>query len=140
MSKKFEAAGHGRRIAAFVIDNSICAVAGQWIVKKYLLVTLPDDIKYLVALLFIFIVIPILYWVLLPMFFKATPAKRWLGLRVVRATDAGAPTFGALMLREVLARFISGFAFGLGYLWALFNQERRAWHDLLAGTRVVRIK
>ncbi len=30
-------------------------------------------------------------------------------------------------------------AFGAGLLWCLFDRERRAWHDLAAGTRLVRL-
>jgi uncharacterized RDD family membrane protein YckC len=45
-----------------------------------------------------------------------------------------------LQLRHALLRFIgAGLAIvslGFGYLWALFNPERRAWPDLLSGTRV----
>ncbi len=32
---------------------------------------------------------------------------------------------------------VSGYAAGLGYLWAFFEPQRRGWHDLLSDTRVV---
>ncbi len=32
---------------------------------------------------------------------------------------------------------VSAACFGLGYLWGLFHPERRTWHDLAAGTKVV---
>lgn len=42
---------------------------------------------------------------------------------------------------QALARFcgaiLSFSAFGLGYLWILFNRKRLAWHDMLSSTRVV---
>ncbi|MEP7043283.1 MAG: RDD family protein [Dokdonella sp.] len=58
-------------------------------------------------------------------------------LRVV--TTAGA----ALPWSRALARFgaalISLLAGGLGLLWCLFERDRRGWHDLLVGTRVMRL-
>jgi adenylate cyclase len=35
---------------------------------------------------------------------------------------------------------ISGYCMGLGYLWALWEKDGRGWHDLMAGTRVVRLE
>ena len=32
---------------------------------------------------------------------------------------------------------VSALPLGLGFLWVLFDHERRAWHDRLSGTRVV---
>lgn len=32
---------------------------------------------------------------------------------------------------------VSALPLGLGFLWVLFDPERRAWHDRLSGTRVV---
>jgi len=34
---------------------------------------------------------------------------------------------------------VSYFSFFIGLLAILWDRERRGWHDLLAGTRVVRI-
>lgn len=65
----------------------------------------------------------------------ATVGKWFLGLRVVRS-EGSPPTF----LRSVI-RFIgygiSAMVFFLGFLWVLVDEERRAWHDDLAGTWVV---
>lgn len=62
--------------------------------------------------------------------------KPWR-LRVVRAD--GAP----LRLQHALLRFavavLSLLPLGAGYWWILFDRERRAWHDLAAGTLVVRM-
>lgn len=35
------------------------------------------------------------------------------------------------------AALLSWLPLGLGFLWALFDAEKRAWHDRLTGTRVV---
>lgn len=58
-----------------------------------------------------------------------------LGLRVVRA-DGRRLSFGRSFMRLVGA-YISGLAFFLGFLWALFDGRRQGWHDKLAGTVVV---
>lgn len=64
-----------------------------------------------------------------------------LGMRAWRARlvfeDGRAPGWGRCMLRWVLS-LVSAAALGAGYLWALFNPERRTWHDLATGARLVR--
>ncbi|GAB2792649.1 RDD family protein [Halomonas shantousis] len=46
-----------------------------------------------------------------------------------------------LTLPQCLVRFmvawVSLLVFGLGYLWVLFDSERRSWHDIASDTRVV---
>lgn len=58
-------------------------------------------------------------------------------LRLV-ATRGGAPTWSALALRYAIAG-LSLAAFGLGFLWSLVDPERRTWHDLASGTRLLRL-
>ena len=68
----------------------------------------------------------------------ATPGKQLLGLRVVR--EDGSPVgYGRAFLRRA-AQLISALTLGSGYLMVAFHPEKRALHDLLAGTRVVRIR
>lgn len=59
-------------------------------------------------------------------------------LRIVR-TD-GAP----LDTRQAIVRFIvsvlSLVAAGLGFWWALFDSQNRTWHDIAAGTLMVRLE
>ncbi len=55
-------------------------------------------------------------------------------LRVSRL-DGGLPTWGDT-LRRIGAGVLSWLAVGLGWLWCLFDRERRTWHDLLSQTRV----
>jgi uncharacterized RDD family membrane protein YckC len=59
-------------------------------------------------------------------------------LRVVRG-DGAALRFGQAVLRFI-ACVLSLAPAGLGVWWALFDAEGRTWHDLLAGTRVVRLE
>lgn len=58
-------------------------------------------------------------------------------LRVVRADGS------ALRLSDALLRFavalVSAAVAGLGFWWALVDPQRRTWHDLAAGTLMVRL-
>ncbi len=57
------------------------------------------------------------------------------GLRV--ETDDGAlPSIGQGSVRFLVAVF-SWLAFGLGFLWQLWDFEERTWHDRLSKTRLM---
>lgn len=66
-----------------------------------------------------------------------TLGQRLAGLRVVR-TDGGPVPVAHAFMREVVRLFGSLPPLGLGALWMLDQPERRTWHDLAAGTVVVR--
>jgi uncharacterized RDD family membrane protein YckC len=66
----------------------------------------------------------------------ATIGKKVLGLRIVNAAGTK-PTIGQIIVRY-LGYIPSAFCY-LGYLWIL-KSEKRGWHDLLAGTYVVRAR
>ena len=64
-----------------------------------------------------------------------TIGKMLLGLRVV-GDDRQPPSFRQAALRWLAA---VGFApIGLGFLWVLWQPEKRGWHDFVARTWVVR--
>lgn len=48
---------------------------------------------------------------------------------------------GPVTTRDALVRFlaamVSWLALGLGFLWALFDADKAAWHDRLSGTRLI---
>ena len=45
-----------------------------------------------------------------------------------------------MIYRETVGRYFSDVTFGLGYLTVLFNDEKKAIHDMLCDTRVVEVK
>ncbi len=51
---------------------------------------------------------------------------------------------GKVSTRQALVRYLvavfSLLAFGLGFLWSLFDKEKRSWHDMASGTRLVSVK
>ena len=59
-------------------------------------------------------------------------------LKVVAANGRPAST-RALLLRYAIAT-LSLAAAGLGFLWSLIDRDRRSWHDLAAGTLLVRVE
>lgn len=68
--------------------------------------------------------------------FGATPGKMALGLKVIRSS--GDPLTYGRALGRVFAEFISAVVLMLGYIMAAFDSEKRALHDHICDTRVVR--
>jgi uncharacterized RDD family membrane protein YckC len=58
------------------------------------------------------------------------------GLQIVRA-DGRAIDWATAIVRA-LSCFLSLIVLGLGFIWILFDRDHRAWHDMIAGTLVVR--
>ena len=69
---------------------------------------------------------------------RATLGKWLMNIRV-RAADGGNLTVGKAFLRSA-AYFLSSATLNLGYILALFTNNKRALHDLVGGSRVVSIK
>ncbi len=66
---------------------------------------------------------------------EATPGKRLLGLRVVRADGVRVGT--ARVVGRYFAETLSTIIFFAGYVMAAFDDEKRSLHDYLCDTRVV---
>lgn len=77
------------------------------------------------------------YFVLSWRYGGQTIGMRAWRLRVV-GPDGVSPGWGASLLRFVAAQ-VSLAALAIGFLWCLFDRERRGWHDLASGTRVLRL-
>ena len=57
------------------------------------------------------------------------------GLRV-ETDDGGLPSGRQGSIRFLIA-ILSWLALGLGFLWQLWDADRRTWHDRLSGTRLM---
>lgn len=66
---------------------------------------------------------------------EATPGKRMLGLRVVRANGGRVGT--ARVVGRYFAETLSTIIFFAGYVMAAFDDQKRSLHDYLCDTRVV---
>lgn len=67
-----------------------------------------------------------------------TPGKMLTGIRVVGPSGDN-PTWGQALLRP-LGYLLSGLPLGFGFLWTVIPPGKRALHDLLTGTHVIRIQ
>ncbi len=74
-----------------------------------------------------------------------TIGKQALGIRVVR-TDGQPVTLGTIAIRHWLMKYVVFLYIALvtlylatllNYLWPLWDKEKRTFHDMVAGTRVV---
>lgn len=84
------------------------------------------------------IVLPLLYAV----GFEGSPqgqtiGKWMVGIRVVDGPTAGRLGTSKAFVRVLVRTFLSGAVFALGYLWMLWDDQGRTWHDLAADSRVV---
>jgi uncharacterized RDD family membrane protein YckC len=114
------------RLAAVLIDSILILILVAFLSRIF------GGPGILVAYVF-----GLLYYVLLTTLQGQTLGKMVLGIQVV---DPGGsiPSLGTVLLREVVGKFVSGLAFNLGYVWVAWDREKRAWHDHIAGTYVIR--
>jgi uncharacterized RDD family membrane protein YckC len=68
--------------------------------------------------------------------FAATPGKMICGLKVVMG-DGTRVSYGRAIGRY-FAEWLSGLTMGIGYIMAAFDDEKRALHDRICDTRVVK--
>jgi uncharacterized RDD family membrane protein YckC len=143
-----------RRAAAALVDLVILSVTAgvlNWGLLALLdLPPLVADAEGLDAILRLFEIDPrSLLWRLAPFFVMSglylglfwglngtTVGARLLGLRVI--DDRGQVPRPVWVVVRVVTHFLSGIPGALGWIWAAFDAEKRAWHDHLARTYVVR--
>lgn len=83
------------------------------------------------------IVVDFLYhWLLIAYWDGQTLGKRVMGIRITRPDGSPVDVGGAAARAAV--RILSGFALLLGFLWMLWDPEKRTWHDMAADTRAYR--
>ncbi len=132
------AASVARRLAAVVLDNILLTLFIGYliwwlIVLDNILVPLTLFIGYLI-------------WWLIVLERGQTPGKQLLGIRAMK--DNGEPSrWGRTFLREfvvkgiifgLLAAITASVVWWLDNLWPLWDRDRQALHDKVAGTVVVR--
>ena len=90
-----------------------------------------------ILIIFVIVVVATAYF---PWFWLrggATPGMKRYGLRVVDDKTGGRITGGQVILRFI-GLWVSSAVLYLGYIWAFIDSRRRGWHDLIAGTVVVK--
>lgn len=134
-------ANNNKRVIAFFIDGIVSSVLSTLLFKygfaPFVKSAGSQALQLTFTVMLTWLLIPSLYWVVLQKELGATPGKKMLGLKVVNLDGTHEISYGRLFVREIIGRYISGGALFLGYVWVIFNQDRRSWHDLLSKTRVV---
>jgi uncharacterized RDD family membrane protein YckC len=144
-------APHGARLVAYIIDGLIIGfvVTALWLVASVVFasgVTIEGEQVTSVSggaaggFLVIFLIGLVIAFLYFPFFWARggqTPGMMPFGLRVVRDRDGSEFGWGTALLRLV-GLWISAIVFYLGFIWIFIDQRRRGWHDLIAGTVVVK--
>lgn len=87
----------------------------------------------------LYLLLAILYFVVPTGRSGQTLGKRVCGIRVIRSKgELGSIGFGRALLREIIGKWLSTLFFCIGYLMAAFHRQKRALHDLVAGTYVIK--
>lgn len=135
-------AGLMRRLAAMLYDAVLVAAL---VLVAFAAVYLPlaigfgleetkDQPLWFIYMVLIVIGFYIWFW---------THGGQTLGMRAWRirlfGKDGSPVTYKQALIRAGVA-CLSLTLFGLGFLWSLFDPQKRSWHDIASGTRVVLMK
>lgn len=68
----------------------------------------------------------------------ATPGKSIMKIKVVKLNTVEPLNFVDALLRETVGKILSSSILAIGYFAILWDKNRQAWHDKIAGTIVVK--
>jgi len=83
-----------------------------------------------------YILMKIVYQTFFVMQYGATLGKIAMKIRVIEIATLANPSF-AVSLNRAIFRIISEMLFYIGFVWAMMDPARQAWHDKTAKTLVV---
>jgi len=86
----------------------------------------------LLSTFLVIVLYPILFWITV----GQTPGKRFMGLRVITDDNSKQIHF-RMAVKRYLGYWMSGLPLFIGFIWVLFDDNRKAWHDKFADTQVV---
>jgi uncharacterized RDD family membrane protein YckC len=138
---QYEYAGFGIRFGAKLIDGTI-----QWILS-FVTTALAGALSFAIAgdkvgtILLVFIqllgmAIGVAYTTFFIGKFQATPGKMACGIIVIES-EGGRVSYSRACGRY-FGEIVSGITLGIGYLMVAFDDERRALHDRICKTRVIK--
>ena len=138
---ELEYVGFWLRVGAAIIDTILMLIIvapvltwiygpGYWVSDEYFHGTADVLLNWVLPAVAV-----ILFWV----YRQATPGKMAIGARIVDAKTGGKPSTGQLIGRY-FGYFVSTIPLLLGIIWVGIDQRKQGWHDMLAGTVVVRQK
>ncbi len=135
-------AGFWIRFGAYTVDGVILGIvtmATNLFLMGFVTLRRLDPASMLISLSSAYsaqFVISAAYHSLLVWKYGGTPGKLALGLRIVRPD--GSPLSLGLSIGRYAATLVTNFTMGIGYAMAAIDAEKRALHDRLAGTRVIK--
>ena len=119
--------GFGPRLGAFALDALLVFVVAGPLVALF---------TGRAGAPFLFVLMPALAAVFCWHRYGATPGKIAFSARIVDARSGGRPSPGRLAARAI-AYIISAAPLFLGFAWIAIDRRKQAWHDKIAGTRVI---
>lgn len=66
------------------------------------------------------------------------PGKMLLGLKIIDTRTGYYPSIGRAVSRELFGKMLSSLTLGIGFLMAAFRKDKKALHDLLIKTQVMK--
>lgn len=127
----------GRRLGALVIDNILLGVVAYALFPQQEYRAGEPFGPFILQAFFTSAsaIFGIAYrWLMITFVNGQTFGKMVMRIRVARP-DGRPVDLGRSLVRSFFAIF-SGLFFGLGFAWALWDPQRRTWHDIAADTRV----
>lgn len=123
-----------RRFAAWVLDFSVVFALPAGLALFLRISWRPDVAWWLPIALAVLLAIGSAVFLIVA---RRSIGKALLGLRIADrwGLEVGR---GRLVVRELLAKPLSGVWLLFGFLWTAWDERKQGWHDLLAGTLVVK--
>lgn len=140
-SKHQEMVGISERCSAFLLDYiltlfplAVTLVLAFYVKRHLLEPTVADFFQYVGYALVLAVIFA--NWIYGYVRFGQSFGKRFIGLRLVRVD--GQPVDYKTATVRLIGSLLSLLVFGYGFLRILWDDEQRGWHDMLAGTVVVK--
>ncbi len=133
----FKFKGFWIRAIAFIIDLIILGAVQAFIAGIFFsgLLFEVDDVMIIISSIFDN-VLSAAYFIAMHAIWSATIGKMIFKAQVVVAAT-GEPMGIGRTIGRYFATFLSSIPLGLGYFWAGWDKEKRTFHDMICGTRVV---
>ena len=142
LSGSMNYAGFWLRFGAWFIDYIIMAVASAiiYLPMTFMGVFSVDNpavfVTFQIISTVLNFIIPAAYEIWFIGKYAATPGKMACKIKVV-TSDGGKVNYGRSVGRH-FAKYISGIILGIGYIMAGFDDQKRALHDRICDTRVIK--
>ena len=125
-----------QRAFAGLVDLLIVLVASAAFISIYLMAVrdLPQPRLVLVVTSVVIALLWLVYQYLFLVYSTGTPGMRMAQLEL--CTFEGGPVSRSLRRWRALASLLSCCSFGLGFAWALIDEDRLGWHDRITQTHL----